>query len=147
MHEFSLITLGCLAKAGWYTGRKIPTFQQRAFLDGEGYAWFPKVQTFLEEFDQLLVPFTRNSHTDIIRLDACVAASRVWFPDYYAPRIGDTKLCVIGSVYSDHLLLFMDRFGRVYGGFDEYLCLVSNSGCEAIEAICLNQQLQELPKL
>jgi len=67
-----------------------------------------------------------------------------WVRDDYALRIGNSKLCVIGAAYSDHLLLFMDNAGRVYGGYDDFLCEVAGSGPEAIEALVSNHPLPEI---
>jgi hypothetical protein len=42
----------------------------------------------------------------------------------------------------------MDESGRVYGGFDDFLRFIGNSGAEAIEVICANQRarIQEIPE-
>ena len=138
-----------MTQAGWKVGRKAWTVKYRAFLTGEGYTWFPAVADFLAEFGDLLIKFKReDGSSDTINLDACEASAGVWFPDYYAPRTGQTRFCAIGQAYSNHLLLFMDEAGRVYGGFDEYICLIGSSGEEAIEIICSNQRarIQEIPE-
>lgn len=149
MYQFSSATLACLAKAGWYKGRKMPMVQYisyRACLLNEGYSWFPAVADFLEEFGGLSIQFNRNNYSETIRLDASEAASSVWLPDYYAPRIGRAQLCVLGQVYTDHLLLFMDEASNVYGGFDQFLCFVGSSGADAVEALCTNRPLPEIPE-
>src|SRR6476646_4130692 len=101
MNSFSPSTLEYLTQAGWKAGRKAWTVKYRAFLTGEGYAWFPAVEDFLTEFGDLLIKFKReDGSSDTIDLDACRASAGVWFPDYYAPRIGQTRFCVIGQAYS-----------------------------------------------
>jgi hypothetical protein len=147
MHPFSSSTLEYLVKAGWYEGRKMPLvqwLQYRACLLNEGYAWFPAVADFLEEFGGLTIGFGRRERMETLKLDAFKAAQNRWFPDYYALRIGKTQFCVIGLLYTDHLLLFMDDTGNVYGGFDEFLCFVGNNGADAIEALCSNKTLPEI---
>ena len=67
-----------------------------------------------------------------------------WVRDDYALRVGNSKLCVIGAAYSDHLLLFMDNAGRVYGGCDDFLCEVASSVPEAIEVLVSNRPLPEI---
>lgn len=149
MTPFSAPTQSYLSQAGWYVGRKVSTIKYRAYLAGEGYAWFPKVAAFLEEFGDLLVQFERQSgHLDTLNLDACDASAGFdgqWVQHDYARRLHRASFCVIGQAYSDHLLLFMDEEGNVYGGFDDYLCFIADSGHQAIEAICTNQPLREIP--
>lgn len=147
---FASSTLEYLTQAGWKTGRHIDTIKYRAFLTGEGYAWFPAVAVFLAEFGGLLVKFKReNGRCDTLDFDACEASSGFdsqWVTENYARRIGQTKLCAIGQAHSNHLLLFMDEAGRVYGGFDEFLCRIEDSGEEAIKNICSNRSIWEIPE-
>jgi len=117
----------------------------RACLLNEGYPWFPAVAEFLEEFGGLTIRFGRREQVEVLKLDACKAAEDRWFPDYYAPIIDRAQLCAIGLVYTDHLLLFMDDAGNVYGGYDEFLYFVGSSGTDAIEALCSNRALPEIP--
>ena len=153
MNSFSPSTLAYLAQAGWKVGRKVWTIKYSVFLTGEGYAWFPAVAEFLAEFGGLLIEFKReDGGPDMIDLDACEASSGFdsrWVTEDYIQRIGQTKFCAIGQAYSNHMLLFMDEAGRVYGGFDDFLCFIGKSGAEAIEVICSNQrvQIKEIPEL
>ena len=153
MNSLSPSTLAYLAQAGWKVGRKVWTIKYRAFLTGEGYAWFPAVAEFLAEFGGLLIEFKReDGGPDTIDLDACEASSGFdsrWVTEDYIQQIGQTKFCAIGQAYSTHMLLFMDEAGRVYGGFDDFLCFIGNSGAEAIEVICSNQRarIKEIPEL
>ncbi|MBF9142692.1 SUKH-3 domain-containing protein [Hymenobacter properus] len=152
MYNFSPSTLAYLTQAGWEVGRKEWTIKYRAFLSGEGYDWFPAVADFLAEFGDLLIRFKReDGSSDTIDLDACNASSGFdsrWVTEDYTRRIGQTKFCAIGQAYSNHMLLFMDEAGRVYGGFDDFLCFIGNSGAEAIEVISSNQRerIKEIPE-
>ena len=141
MNNFSLSTLTYLTLASWEVGRKVPTIKCRAYLSEEGYSWFPKVATFLEEFGDLLIKYKDKAGASVLTFDACYASSRYdsrWVTEEYAQRLGCSQLCPIGEL-SGHMLLFMDDFGRVYGGYDDILCFFGNSGVEAIEVICSNQ--------
>jgi len=150
MNGFSPSTRAYLTQAGWRAGRKAWTVKYRAFLTGEGYACFPAVADFLAEFGSIVIEFKReDGRPDTIDLDACEASSGFdsrWVTEDYARRIGQTKFCAIGQAYSNHMLLFMDEAGRVYGGFDDLLWFIGNSGAEAIEIICSNSQIQEIPE-
>ncbi|MGI4874290.1 MAG: SUKH-3 domain-containing protein [Janthinobacterium lividum] len=150
MSSFSPATLSYLTEAGWYAGRKVSLLKYRAYLTGQGYAWFPAVAAFLEEFGDLLVRFKRRERLEVLDLAACDSSARFdpsRLQELYAQRVGSSQLCVIGEVYTGHLVLFMDDAGQVYGGFDDFLCVIGSSGLAAIEAICLNRSMQEIPSL
>jgi hypothetical protein len=150
MTAFSLTTLSHLTHAGWSVERTVSLLKFRAYLTGEGYAWFPAVAAFLAEFGDLRIRFKRHGLSELLSLDACEASASfdvLWVLEEYAQRIGRARFCVIGEVYTGHLLLFMDDMGRVYGGFDDFLCLIGSSGVDAIEAICSNRPVQEIPSL
>jgi hypothetical protein len=150
MDNFSPSTVKYLTEAGWYAGRKVSLINYRACLEGEGYTLFPKAAEFLEEFGDLLVKFRRESgDVDTMNFDACEASASFdsyWVKENYAKRIGRSQFCLIGLAHGSHLLLFMDDEGKVYGGFDEFLCLIDVSGEEAIEIICSNRSITEIPE-
>src|SRR5439155_11436712 len=53
----------------------------------------------------------------------------------YESAIG-SRLSVIGVGFSDHMTLYMDEAGKVYGGFDDLLLRFGDSGVDAINAFC-----------
>ena len=127
--------------------RRVPNPKYRAFLSGGGNAWFDSVSTFLEEFGDLVISFKRKDGSrDTVHFDACeaVVVGLWWIQNDYARRIGESRFCVIGSAYTNHLLLFMAKSGQVYGGFDDYLCFIAPSGLEAIVVIYTNQPVREI---
>ncbi|RSK35418.1 SUKH-3 domain-containing protein [Hymenobacter metallilatus] len=147
--RFSPLTEDCLRKAGWHAGRKVLTLKYRAYLSFyERYSWFPEVAAFLGEFGDLTIKFKQDEGgSDTLNTHACDASAGVdvsWIQEDYARRIGHSQFCVIGTAFSNHLLLFMDGAGRVYGGFDDYLCYIAEDGTKAIERICTNQPVQEI---
>ena len=147
MGSFSASTLASLSQAGWHTGRTTSTLSYRLCLAAEGYVWFPAVAAFLGEFGGLALTFPPHHKRDTLHFNACKASAGVdarWVCDDYALRLGNRQLCVIGAAYSDHLLLFMDDAGRVYGGYDDFLCEVAGSGLEAIVALVSNQPFPEI---
>jgi hypothetical protein len=138
-----------LAKAGWYPGRTIFTISYRFALWKDGYPWFTVVEAFLREFGSLRVTVSRHGQTDTFHFNVAKATGGVdasWVQENYAERIGTNKLCVIGQAHTDYLLLFMSEAGKVYGGYDDYLCFIADSGEEAIEALCQNRPVQEIPE-
>lgn len=47
-----------------------------------------------------------------------------------------SRLTVIGMACSDHMVLAMDEFGRVFGGFDDLLVKFGDTGEQAINCLC-----------
>lgn len=137
-------------KAGWQPRRSIITLAYRLRLFTEGYSWFPAVEQFLQEFGGLQIKFPTEHGSDTLHFNASQAASGVysdWALNNYAQRIGNGKLSVIGQAYSDHMTLYMTNTGEVYGGFDDFLCFIAESGKAAIEVICQGLPIQEIPEL
>jgi hypothetical protein len=150
MTAFSASTYAVLTKAGWHPGRRVITLGYRLSLSVEGYPWFPAVEQFLQAFGGLQVSFSGAGSKDTFHFHARKAAGDVdssWVRQNYAQRLGNPTLCVIGQAYVNHLLLFMDDTGKVYGGYDNYLCFLASSGEAAIELICQCQPVQEIPEL
>lgn len=150
MPRFSLNTQTLLTQAGWYPGRSVITWRQRLSLAVEGYCWFAAVSTFLQEFAGLSVSFPRQGSHDVVHFNARQAAAGIdasWVLHEYAKRLGNARLCVIGQAYSNHMVLFMDERGYVYGGYDEYLCLIAPSGPAAIEAILHEHSFEAIQEL
>lgn len=101
------------------------------------------------EYGGLNIQFTvRNGIESNLHFDVNQAVEEVdpiWVQKAYYDRLGKIDLCVIGQVYTDHLVLMMDNNGNVYGGFDSYFSFIARSGEEAIEAICTNKVLCKPP--
>jgi hypothetical protein len=137
-----------LIESNWREGRRIDTSSFKELLEKEGYDWFSCVENFLGEFGNLkLVFLSSNGKNDSLHFDIMKTAHDSdiqWITEDYSKRIGSRKFCIIGQAFSDHMTLFMDDQGRVYGGFDDHLCFIGNNGIEAIEHICLNHKLKEL---
>ncbi|WP_084708867.1 SUKH-3 domain-containing protein [Hymenobacter norwichensis] len=150
MTTFSASTHSVLTTAGWHPGRRVITLGYRLALAVEGYPWFAAVEQFLQAFGGLQVSCTEAGSNDTFHFHARKAAGDVdssWVLQNYAQRLGNPTLCVIGQAYANYLLLFMDDTGKVYGGYDDYLCILASSGEAAIEAICQRQPVQEIPDL
>ncbi|RYU81011.1 SUKH-3 domain-containing protein [Hymenobacter persicinus] len=149
MNTLSGGTQSLLTNAGWYPGRTIFTIGYRFALWKDGYPWFSVVEEFLREFGSLRVTLPKHGQTDTFHFNVAEAVDDVdasWVQENYAERIGTNKLCVIGQAHNDYLLLFMSDAGKVYGGYDDYLCFIADSGVEAIEALCQNSPVQEIPE-
>ena len=149
MNRFSEIARHQLENAGWKENRQITTDGIQQNLTDAGYKWFDEAEKFLREFAGIRVEFkTERGTTDSFHFDAIMANEGfdiAWVRLNYRGRVGK-DLCVIGQGFCDHMTLLMDDSGRVFGGYDETLVLIGRSGDNAIERICNNERLGELPE-
>lgn len=148
MFEFSNQTTKSLKESGWYPERHIDIEQYKDSILNSDYKFFPKVEAFLRQYGGLLIKFkVRNGIETSLNFDTIQAVEDIdpiWVQVNYYNLLKKTDLCVIGQAYTDHMTLMMDEDGRVYGGFDDYLCFIANSGEEAIEAICSNATFDKI---
>ena len=147
-YEFSPRALEILTKAGWSPDRIVPVSPFISASAAAGYELHAAAARFLERFGGLVVRFDyekklwsgsvvlhRMFHFDVgkaIRESAeSTAEYRLW--------IGK-PVCVIGDSNMGNSLLLMDVNGCVYAGSDEYLCVIGESGEDAIEALCTRRK-------
>ncbi|SEO76907.1 SUKH-3 immunity protein [Mucilaginibacter gossypiicola] len=150
MFQFAAPIASLLSQAGWYQGREIDITDFKQELTVNGFTIPIAVEKFLTEFGRLNIIFLRAHGTDTVHFDAKEAVRGVdplWAQKDYKTRLANKNLCIIGEAYSNHLTLMMDEDGAVYGGYDDFLCFIANSGREAIEAICLRLNSKEIPYL
>jgi hypothetical protein len=143
MFKFAQKVKTAISKSGWFANRSFDISEFKDIALNDSYFWSLAVDSFMREFGGLYITYERTSGDDVIHFDlkkAIDEIDRSWIEDY-ALKIKSKQLCVIGQAYSDHLTLIMDSNGKVYGGFDEELFFIGNSGEEAIEAICSDQKL------
>ncbi|GAB4024509.1 SUKH-3 domain-containing protein [Spirosoma gilvum] len=122
-----------LADLGWTKGRNVDISKIKEHLSQTHYPLFNEVESFLEEF-----AFLKSSDGQTVSFDVINAEESVdplWIQDDYSKRIGTDNLCIIGQALNSHLALFMDDKGRIYGGYDDFLCLVGSSRYEALEKL------------
>jgi len=123
--------------AGWPEGRRIDPTGMLAALRAAGYPTPPAVREFLSRFGGLSFtnpkgrpPAASDWHFDVYRTVEWAVPGKV--SGYYGARAG-AELCPVGGAAADHLLLMMDRTGRVFGGYDEFFVALGRSGAAAIE--------------
>jgi hypothetical protein len=110
--------------------------------------WFDKADQLLAEFGNLQIRFDttvgvyETAHFDAIK--AMEGIDPNWIKESYFSRVGGKHLCPIGQAYS-HMTLMVDTEGTIYGGYDDFLCLLGRDGQEALVAICANKKFPELP--
>jgi hypothetical protein len=138
-----------LLKAGWNENRKLDKNRLEQLIIQNGYDILPKVLDFLMVFEGIVIRFInlKNGISDDITIDFVKAtqleSSDRIFQDYQL-RIR-RKLCIIGTAYREHFVLIMDEDGKVYGGYDNYLVKIADTGIGAIESIVNNEKFIEIP--
>lgn len=126
-----------LKVAGWNDARSINIDAVKEYLVKNGQYLSPIIETFIQSFANLKIQFQNGPFVDAILIDPIEAVKGIdprWLDDY-RERIGNANVCIIGLAYSEHLTMFMDDTGSVYGGYDENLYLVGTSGIDAIDAL------------
>lgn len=134
-------TIQILYNSGWFEGRKIDLKPIQTALTLEGFFWNFAVEEFLQEFGNLHISFVDKDlsveqfHFD--PLDALKGVHKSWILDEYS-SIVQKKMCVIGQSHRGYLVLSMAEDGSVYGGYDDFLCLIGQNGKDSIQNI-INQ--------
>lgn len=138
-----------LCLSGWFKGRNVDISNDKRCLAKDKYQLTSIVECFLHEYSGLTIKFTTPSNDlDFFHFNVCKAVQDLdsrWVYEDYIKRISTLKICPIGQAYSNHLTLFMDELGYLYGGYDDYFCLISNNENEVIEALINKKMITEIP--
>ena len=136
-------------QAGWHEQRSIDRGSIVEQIKKEGYTAMSNVVDFMTHFNGIVILFDNKRNgikDDDIRFDF-EHATHLEVPERvngnYANRI-QKALIPIGSAYRDHFVLLMANDNCVYGGYDNYLCKIGDSGFDAIEAIILDRKFIEI---
>ncbi|MBS1567460.1 MAG: SUKH-3 domain-containing protein [Bacteroidetes bacterium] len=147
--EYKSEVLHLLKKAGWFEDRKVNRDEISETLRNEGYPVLERVVDFLAEFWGIVIYF-ENKRNGIKKDDISFdfeKATHLEVPERinedYSKRIGK-ELCLVGSAYRDYMVLIMSDDGCVYGGYDDFLCKIADTGPEAIEAIVFGYEFSEI---
>lgn len=138
-HIIKMINQIILNELNWIPNRKVDVLFLKEYLTQNGYFWSEKVNSFLEEFAWLK---TKELHFDAVKAEKDI--DPLWIQNEYAGRLNKTDLCIIGQAHNSHLTLFMDSHGKVYGGYDDFLCFIGYSYESAIENIYFNKDIIQL---
>jgi hypothetical protein len=146
---FSDQSMRCLEKAGWRVDRHVDTSRYEAVWRERGFGVGQLAIKFLSEFGGLSLRyphFRAPSCEDGCHFiaDQASANAQDWRLRQFERALG-SHLTVIGEAFSDHMTLLMDEGGRVYGGFENILVRVGDSGADAINALCEGREVQTIP--
>ena len=146
--EFEEKVKNLLIEAGWKPGRQVDISQYKLVIENEGYKLSSAVEMFLQQFGGLYIRYPLpNSQSDIVHFDVIKSVrdtNPFWVKDEYSQRLNNFNLCVIGQAFTNHMTIIMDNYGNVYGGYDDNLYFIADSGEDAIRIICLNKKLEEI---
>lgn len=140
MNHDDIYLVEVLKKSGWYKERRIDQHLIIEAIEAEGYPILPSVVAFLQEFWDLKIYFENRRNglkNDDINF-SFEEATHLEVPERisqdYSKRVG-MELCLIGSVYREHMVIVMANDQSVYGGYDNFFCKIADSGMNAIKAI------------
>ena len=152
---FSEKVYNALVNAGWVSCRKLDIRNFEQALLEDAYEVWPLLKDFLSEFGGLvlvqpsLVEPTVEEQKKYPKLSRemklhFVPADADSVKDSYEARAGE-RLTPFGAAYNDHLTLMMTPTGKIYGGYDNFLCFMGNSYVEMLENIYHRIKTPEIP--
>lgn len=137
-----------LTKNGWFAERKINLIPILQDIKKYGFQINEEITAFIENFNGIKIVFNnaKNGLLDDITFDVKRALEievidRVI--NSYESRV-NKKMCLIGTLYREHMVLLIDEQCSLYGGYDDYLVKFGNSPSEAIMSIIHSYTKQEI---
>lgn len=127
-----------LRKAGWTPTRTLPTRVYEEASKAEGRSLLPKAKQFLSKFGGLIIQYSpKSGQADVLAFlaERTIHAMDGSGLECFEELIGVSPLCPIGHYQFGTCILFMDKRGYVFGGSDETITLVGQTGEQAIENI------------
>lgn len=125
-----------LSAMGWSPDRWIDPSPFLDALSDDGYTPFPLATDFLSRFGGLAgnMPAHRvENYLERIHFlpDEAINAIYKERVQTYEERTGE-RLIVVGEAYNGHLTLMLSDQGRLYGGYDDYLCCFGSDIAEGL---------------
>ena len=124
-----------LRKAGWTPKRVVPTAMYEQAYESEGVPFLSKTKEFLSAFGGLIVCYeTKSRQEDVLEFLAERAVQGMGGSGLkgFEELIRVAPLCPIGHYLSGTCMLFMDTRGHVFGGSDETVTFIGETGEDAI---------------
>jgi hypothetical protein len=146
--KFEKPTSDFLRQMHWSEDRTIDTHSYLRRLSEDGYTLSPPVESFLECFgglEGLMPAYVENTKLERIHFDPVEAIGNIYREKVatYEERVGE-PLVAVGEAYNGHLTLMLSATGRMYGGYDDFLCLLGNSAAEAIVTLFERKGAKEI---
>lgn len=134
---------------GWYPERRVEISQYCANWKKEGYTLSQAAIQFTENMAGLRIvhgAYTKGNGEDESIFDPQKALDTIFYErvqEDYEKKIG-ASLCPIGVGFSEHLVYLITPTGAIYGGFDDYFCLIGENVESALENIFFDHNFKAL---
>ncbi|NHZ95130.1 SUKH-3 domain-containing protein [Massilia sp. CCM 8734] len=146
---FDATTYEYLRKMRWTPHREVLPAPFLACLVADGYTVFPKAKQFFQRFGGLggdMPAYRVEGALDRIDFDparaiACTCRETV---REYEARVQE-QLAVIGMAYNGYMTLLLSESGRMFGGYDDFLCLIGTDVQDGMNKLFNRRQMPELP--
>lgn len=140
---FHPVSVRCLREAGWHPERRIDVSECERAMERHGVRLQESARRFLETFGKLELRYSKRGLSGLegaCHFHADVAVLRIdsELLDEYQQFL-DCKLSVVGACSDGETVLLMDEKGAVYGGIEETLFVLGQTGVDAINALCMGQ--------
>jgi len=124
--------MSVLLQNGWHYGRKENIDKYIKCLSIKKYFVNEIICDFLSEFGGLIVrheSYSDPNEYDKSDFDPIKAAGWIdskWITEVYEPLV-NKRLCPVGVGFSEHMTYFISDDGALYGGFDNYFCIIGGN--------------------
>lgn len=138
-----------LELSGWNSKRSVDISFDLNLLKEHGYSVHDRTIEFLKEFSNLIISFTnkRNQIEDDITLvvkNGIELEVMERLIEDYSPRLNGENLNIIGTAYRDYFVLMMGESGAIYGGYDDYLVKIEDTGINGLINIVEDKDFVEI---
>ncbi|MDR5837787.1 SUKH-3 domain-containing protein [Caballeronia sp. LZ034LL] len=148
-YHFNLQVEKLLRENGWHPNRKIdPDAYFATILKQSGYLYHDAARGFLKQFGHLKITHkaysSEESDESVFNpLEPADWVDYKWVGELYEPlAIG--RLCVVGYGFSEHMAFFLSESGALYGGYDNYFCLIGDSVESGLENLFFGHDFQQI---
>lgn len=145
--EFSAQVSKVLRDSGWYHGRKVDIAHYLSAWRQAGYSPKGRVLEFTASFaglkivhDGYKIGISESVFDPLLALNTA-APARV--KEDYSVWAG-CHLTPVGVAYSEHMTYCMAENGALYGGFDDYFCIIGESAEEAFENVFFRKSFLQI---
>jgi len=131
MNELSQIAMRYLIAAGWSKNRVVDVTEFESRLKSDGYEISMALRSFYRAYGNLII---QTRAFGFIHIDGMLHTAAEWILEDYSPRVGEI-LAPFGEWQS--YVLCMGPSGKVYGGMDNWLVWIADSGEGMIQKLCV----------
>ncbi|UXI65977.1 SUKH-3 domain-containing protein [Tahibacter amnicola] len=147
--ELSTTSKSYLKDMGWCEERIVDPTPFFSAMRDEGYPYFPTSSHFLSKFGGMVgkMPSYRDSTVkQSVHFNPTLAMEHIYREKViaYEHRVSE-ELVVVGELYDGHMVLMLSRTGKLFGAYDDFLCLFGNSIEEGLNSLFEQRDVIEIP--